>query len=53
MEKTAYSPFISAKNITTTCRTIILKMTETAGKIKKIELTKQIKNTFLVRGQNG
>lgn len=53
MEKTAYSPFISAKNITTTCRTIILKMTETAVKIKKIELIKQIQNTFLARGRNG
>lgn len=53
MEKTAHSPFISAKNITTTCRTIILKTTETAVKIKKIELIKQIKNSFLVRGREG
>lgn len=53
MEKTTYSPFLSANNITTTCRTIVLKMTETAVKIKKTELIKQIKNTLLARGRNG
>lgn len=50
MEKTAYNPFTS-NNITITCRTAILKGTETAAKIKKIKLIKQIKNTSIARGR--